>query len=296
MEIGFIGLGHMGLPMVRNLLAAGKRVRVCDTAAAAVGQAVESGATAAASIAQLAAAADVIVTMLPTPAIVRTVIAGPDGVLAHARQGALVIDCSTSDPRTAVDMQAIGAAQGKTVIDAPVSGGVPGAKAGTLTFMVGGAESSFEAARPTLSAMGKNIVHCGAAGSGQAAKLCNNLLLAVSTIAVSESMCLGASLGLDPKVLAGIINTSSGRCWVSEAYNPYPGVLQDAPASHGFTGGFACDLMIKDLSLAMDAAHGSGQPLPMTAISKQLFQMASLQGAGSKDISAIVNMFMHQNF
>ncbi|HYD62100.1 MAG TPA: 3-hydroxyisobutyrate dehydrogenase [Noviherbaspirillum sp.] len=294
MEIGFIGLGHMGDPMVRNLLKAGKSVRVYDTSAAAIGQAVEQGAAAASSVAELAATADVIITMLPTPAIVRGVIAGPDGVLVHAKAGALVIDCSTSDPRTAVDLEKIGAEHGKTVIDAPVSGGVPGAKAGTLTFMVGGSEPAFEAARPILSAMGKNIVHCGAAGSGQAAKVCNNLLLAVSTIAVSESMCLGVSLGLDPKVLAGIINTSSGRCWVSENYNPYPGVLKEAPASNSFSGGFATDLMIKDLSLALDAAHGTGQPLPMTAISKQLFQMASLQGDGGKDISAIVNMFKNQ--
>ncbi|MCR4471556.1 MULTISPECIES: 3-hydroxyisobutyrate dehydrogenase [unclassified Burkholderia] len=291
MDIGFIGLGHMGLPMLGNLLAAGHTVRAFDTSSSAIAQAVDRGALPARSVAELAASVDVVVTMLPTPAVVRAVICGPDGVLAHARQGAFVIDCSTSDPQTAAEIEAMGAASGKTVVDAPVSGGVPGAKAATLTFMVGGSDLGFESARPILSAMGKNIVRCGPAGSGQAAKLCNNLLLGVSTIAVSESMCLGVSLGLAPDVLAQIINTSSGRCWVSEVYNPYPGVVADAPASNGFSGGFACDLMIKDLSLALDSAHNSRQPLPMTALSKQFFQVLSHQGGGSKDISAVVGLF-----
>jgi 3-hydroxyisobutyrate dehydrogenase len=291
MEIGFIGLGHMGFPMMSNLMADGNVVRVYDTSDAAISLAVERGALAARSAIELAQSVDVIITMLPTPAVVRSVLCGPDGVIAQAKQNALIIDCSTSDPSTAVGMEALAAALGKTLLDAPVSGGVPGAKAGTLTFMVGGSPSGFLAAKPILSAMGKNIVHCGTAGSGQAAKLCNNLLLGVSTIAVSESMCLGVSLGLDAGVLAHIINTSSGHCWVSEVYNPYPGVVKDAPASNDFSAGFACDLMIKDLSLALDAAHGTRQPLPMTSISKQLFQVLSHQGHGEKDISAIVRMF-----
>ncbi len=291
MEIGFIGLGHMGFPMVRNLIAAGRNVRVYDTSSKAIAEAVEQGAVAATSVAELAAATDVIVTMLPTPAVVRNVVCGADGILQNAKEGTLIIDCSTSDPVLAAELEALANAQGKIMIDAPVSGGVPGAKAGTLTFMVGGPESAFTAAKPILAGMGKNIVHCGKAGSGQAAKLCNNLLLGVSSVAVSESMCLGVSLGLDPEVLAGIINTSSGRCWVSDIYNPYPGVRKDAPASNDFKGGFATDLMIKDLTLALDAAHSTRQPLPMTAMSKQLFQVISLQGNGDKDISAIVNMF-----
>jgi len=281
----------MGFPMVSNLLAAGNIVRVYDTSDAAISLAVERGALAAHSAVELAQCVDVIITMLPTPAVVRGVFCGPEGVIAQAKQNTLIIDCSTSDPGTAVELEALAAALGKTVLDAPVSGGVPGAKAGTLTFMVGGSPSGFLAAKPILSAMGKNIVHCGTAGSGQAAKLCNNLLLGVSTIAVSESMCLGVSLGLEPDVLAQIINTSSGHCWVSEVYNPYPGVVKDAPASNDFSGGFACDLMIKDLSLALDAAHGMRQPLPMTSVSKQLFQVLSHQGHGEKDISAIVRMF-----
>lgn len=291
MEIGFIGLGHMGFPMVCNLLAAGNTVRVYDTNTATIAKTVERGAKAALSITELATTADVVITMLPTPDVVRSVISGPDGILRHLKQGALIIDCSTSDPQIAVELEALAGTQGKILIDAPVSGGVPGATAGTLTFMVGGSEIGYQSAQPILAAMGKNIVHCGAAGTGQAAKICNNLLLAVSTVAVSESMCLGVSLGLSPAVLANIINTSSGRCWVSEVYNPYPGVVQGSPASHDFSGGFACDLMIKDLSLALDAAHGARQPLPMTAISKQLFQMISLRGEGSKDITAIVKMF-----
>lgn len=291
MEIGFIGLGRMGLPMVSNLLTAGNVVRVYDTSHAAIAQAVELGALATQSVTELARSSDAIVTMLPTPAVVRSVLCGPDGVIAHAKHNALVIDCSTCDSRTAAEMEALATAAGKTALDAPVSGGVPGAKAGTLTFMVGGSHNGFLSARPILSAMGRNIVHCGPAGSGQAAKLCNNLLLGVSTVAVSESMCLGVSLGLAPDVLAQIINTSSGRRWVSEIYNPYPGVVKDAPASNNFSGGFACDLLIKDLSLALDAAHGARQPLPMTSISKQLFQVLSNQGHGDKDISAIVTMF-----
>ncbi|AJG22520.1 3-hydroxyisobutyrate dehydrogenase [Cupriavidus basilensis] len=291
MKIGFIGLGHMGLPMASNLLRSGNAVHVFDTSSQAIGLAVERGAIATGSIADLAAAVDVVITMLPNPAIVRSVVAGPDGVLAHAKDGTLIIECSTSDPQTARDLESMAQSSGKAMIDAPVSGGVPGAEAGTLTFMVGGTEEAFVAARPILMAMGKNIVNCGPAGSGQAAKICNNLLLGVSTIAVSESMCLGVSLGLAPDVLAAIINTSSGRCWVSEVYNPYPGVVKSAPASNDFSGGFACDLMIKDLSLALDAASGTRQPLPMTALSKQLFQLLSLKGEGSKDITAIVQMF-----
>lgn len=291
MEIGFIGLGHMGFPMMSNLLAAGNIVRVYDTSAHAVSRAVENGAVAAGSVAELAAATDVIITMLPTPAIVRGVVCGADGILPNAKQGALIIDCSTSDPVLAAELETLAGAQGCTMIDAPVSGGVPGATAGTLTFMVGGSETAFASAKPVLEAMGKNIVHCGKAGSGQAAKLCNNLLLGVSTVAVSESMALGVSLGLSPHVLASVINTSSGRCWVSEVYNPYPGVVKGSPASNNFADGFATDLMIKDLALALGAAHNAHQPLPMTAISMQMFQMLSSQGSGDKDITAVVTMF-----
>ncbi|MCO4878302.1 3-hydroxyisobutyrate dehydrogenase [Paraburkholderia caribensis] len=291
MDIGFIGLGNMGGPMVRNLLGAGNQVHVFDMSDKAISQAVEYGAAATSSISELAKKVDVIVSMLPTPAIVKEVMVSPEGVIPNAREGTLIIDCSTSDPKTAVQLEALAVASGLNLIDAPVSGGVPGAKAGTLTFMVGGTEAGFLAAKPVLIAMGQNVVHCGPPGSGQAAKLCNNLLLGVSTIAVSESMCLGVRLGLDPSVLANIINSSSGRCWVSEVYNPYPGVLSGSPASNDFLGGFACDLMIKDLSLALDAAHGVHQPLPMTAASKQFFQIMSHQGNGAKDITAIVRMF-----
>jgi 3-hydroxyisobutyrate dehydrogenase len=157
--------------------------------------------------------------------------------------------------------------------------------------MVGGSAAGFQAAQPVLSAMGKNLVHCGPEGSGQIAKLCNNLLLGVSTVAVSESMCLGVRLGLAPEVLAGIINSSSGHCWVSEVYNPYPGIVSTSPASNHFKGGFACDLMIKDLSLALDAAQVAQQALPMAAVAKQLFQLLSHQGAGEQDITAMVTMF-----
>jgi 3-hydroxyisobutyrate dehydrogenase len=291
MQIGFIGLGNMGFPMVCNLLKRGNAVRIYDSSPEAIARTVQRGAIEASSIAELAESVDVIITMLPTPPVVQRVVSGSDGILRHARSGALVIDCSTSDPAVAADLEKMARRTGHILIDAPVSGGVAGAEAGTLTFMVGASEAAFRSAQPVLSSMGKNIVHCGPAGSGQAAKLCNNLLLGVSAVAVSESMCLGVKLGLSPQVLAGIINTSSGRCWVSEKYNPYPGVLPDAPASNDFSGGFACELMIKDLTLALELAHRARQPLPMTALAQQLFQVLSFQGSGHMDISAIVNMF-----
>lgn len=295
MKIGFVGLGQMGFPMVKNLLAAKHDVAIYDTNSVAIEKAAGMGATSVVSLKMLVSAVDVVITMLPTPPIVRDVYTSPEGILRNVKKNTLLIDCSTGDPQTAIDLAKIAAAQGNPMIDAPVSGGVPGAEAGTLTFMVGGNEKDFTSAKAVLFGMGKNIVHCGPHGTGQVAKLCNNVLLGISMVGVSESMCLGVQLGMDPKVLAGIINTSSGRCWVSDTYNPYPGVLEHAPASKGFSGGFACDLMIKDLSLAIAAADGAKQPMPMSAVSKQLFQMLSLQGNGEKDISAMVTFFKSAN-
>jgi 3-hydroxyisobutyrate dehydrogenase len=174
--------------------------------------------------------------------------------------------------------------------DAPVSGGTGGAEAGTLTFMVGAEPQLFERIKPLLGHMGKNIVHCGGAGTGQVAKICNNMLLGISMVGVAEAMNLGVSLGIDPKVLAGIINTSSGRCWSSDTYNPYPGVLPNAPASRGYTGGFGTDLMLKDLGLATDAAKQAKASVVMGATAQQLYQLLSSQGAGGQDFSAIINL------
>jgi len=180
---------------------------------------------------------------------------------------------------------------GNPMADAPVSGGTGGAEGGTLTFMVGADPTLFERIKPLLAQMGRNIVHCGGVGTGQVAKICNNMLLGISMIGVAEAMNLGVALGIDPKVLAGIINTSSGRCWSSDTYNPYPGVLEKAPASRGYTGGFGTDLMLKDLGLATDAARQAKQSVVLGAAAQQLYQLASSSGAGALDFSAIINLF-----
>ncbi|MFP6847246.1 MAG: 3-hydroxyisobutyrate dehydrogenase [Pseudomonas sp.] len=292
MHIGFLGLGNMGGPMARNLLKAGHRVTVFDPSAQAVATLVEAGATAAASPAAVAQAkVEAIVTMLPAAAQVKQVYQGKDGLLAHVGQGVLLIDCSTIDPLTAREVATLALAQGNPMLDAPVSGGTGGAAAGTLTFMVGGSASAFEQAGSILSAMGKNLVHCGASGNGQVAKIANNMLLGISMVGVAEAMALGVALGMDAKVLAGIINTSSGRCWSSEINNPFPGVLENAPASRGYSGGFGTDLMLKDLGLATEAAKHVRQPVMLGAAAQQLYQSFSQQGNGGLDFSAIIKLY-----
>lgn len=211
-----------------------------------------------------------------------------DGVLAGVRAGTPVVDCSTIDPQTAREVSAAAAKQGVDLADAPVSGGTGGAAAGTLTFMVGASDELFATLQPVLAQMGRNIVHCGAVGTGQIAKICNNLLLGISMIGVSEAMALGNALGIDTKVLAGIINSSTGRCWSSDTYNPWPGIIETAPASRGYTGGFGAELMLKDLGLATEAARQAHQPVILGAVAQQLYQAMSLRGDGGKDFSAIV--------
>jgi len=211
-----------------------------------------------------------------------------DGVLAGIRPGTPTVDCSTIDPQTARDVSKAAAAKGVDMGDAPVSGGTGGAAAGTLTFMVGASTELFASLKPVLEQMGRNIVHCGEVGTGQIAKICNNLLLGISMIGVSEAMALGNALGIDTKVLAGIINSSTGRCWSSDTYNPWPGVIETAPASRGYTGGFGAELMLKDLGLATEAARQAHQPVILGAVAQQLYQAMSLRGEGGKDFSAIV--------
>ncbi|MFP5339027.1 MAG: 3-hydroxyisobutyrate dehydrogenase [Gammaproteobacteria bacterium] len=295
MHIGFLGLGNMGAPMARNLLKAGHSLTVFDPFTQAVAALVEAGASAAASPTAVAkAGVEAIVTMLPTAAHVKQVYLGKDGLLAHVGQGVLLIDSSTIDPLSAREVATLAIAQGNPMLDAPVSGGTGGAAAGTLTFMVGGSVSVFDQALPILSAMGKNVVHCGSAGNGQVAKIANNMLLGISMVGVAEAMALGVALGMDAKVLAGIINTSSGRCWSSEVYNPFPGVLDNVPAARGYSGGFGSDLMLKDLGLATDAARHARQPVPLGATAQQLYQTFSLQGHGGLDFSAIINLFRRE--
>lgn len=296
MHIGFLGLGNMGGPMARNLLKAGHRLSVYDLSATAVAGLAEAGAQPADSPAAVArAGVEAIITMLPAAAQVRQVYLGDDGLLAHVPAGVLLIDSSTIDPMSAREVAAAAARNGNPMVDAPVSGGTVGAAAATLTFMVGGSEAQFQQAQPILSAMGRNIVHCGASGNGQVAKVANNMLLGISMIGVAEAMSLGVALGMDAKVLAGVINSSSGRCWSSEVNNPFPGVLENGPASRSYSGGFGTDLMLKDLGLASDAAKQVRQPVILGALAQQLYQASSLRGQGSLDFSAIIRMYRQED-
>jgi 3-hydroxyisobutyrate dehydrogenase len=291
MKIGFIGLGHMGAPMALNLLKAGHTLKVFDLSEAALLTLAEAGAERAASPKDAVSGAEWVVTMLPAAAHVRTVLTAADGVLAGIAKGVTIIDSSTIDPASAREFAALAAAHGNSFVDAPVSGGTGGAVAGTLTFMVGGAAAVYESVKPVLSGMGKNIVHCGDTGTGQVAKICNNLVLGVTMAGVAEAMALGEALGIDPKVLGGIMNTSTGRSWSSDTYNPFPGVIETAPSSRGYTGGFGTDLMLKDLGLATDAAKGVRQPAFMGALAQQLYQAMSSRGDGKLDFSAVIKLY-----
>ena len=282
----------MGAPMAHNLLKAGHQLSVFDLNAAAVENLVGAGALPVDSPTAIAQGnAELIITMLPAAPHVKSVYLGENGLIASSRAGVMLIDCSTIDPHSAREVAKAAAEHGNPMLDAPVSGGTGGAAAGTLTFMVGGSDADFDRAQPILAAMGKNIVHCGAAGNGQVAKVANNMLLGISMIGVAEAMALGVALGMDAKTLAGVINTSSGRCWSSDTYNPFPGVLENAPASRGYSGGFGSDLMLKDLGLATEAAKQVRQPVILGALAQQLYQSFSAQGHGSLDFSAIINQY-----
>ncbi len=291
MKIGFIGLGHMGNPMVRNLIKHGHALKVFDVVPELVKKLTDLGCVSASSAAKCAQDVDVLITMLPSSPHVRSVYLGEQGVLGATAAGTMLIDASTIDPHTARDVAMEARAKRLSMIDAPVSGGTGGAEAGTLTFMVGGELADYEKAKPILAAMGKNIVHCGAAGNGQVAKICNNMMLAIEMIATAEGMALAAKLGMDPKVFAGIANTSSGRCWSSDTYNPYPGVIDGTPASRGYTGGFGADLMLKDLTLVTEAAKAAKQPVLLGAAAQQLYQMHSAAGHGGLDFSSIIKLY-----
>jgi 3-hydroxyisobutyrate dehydrogenase len=290
MKIAFIGLGNMGAPMARNLLKAGHALVVFDVAQHQVQALTAAGASAAVSAAAAAAQAEMVITMLPSSPHVKSVYLGSDGLLEAVARGVPLIDSSTIDPHAAREVAAAAAAHGCPMADAPVSGGTGGAEAATLTFMVGAEAAQFERIKPVLAQMGSNIVHCGPSGTGQAAKICNNMLLAISMIGVAEAMSLGAALGIDPAVLAGIINTSSGRCWSSAVNNPYPGVMPNVPASRDYTGGFGANLMLKDLGLATEAAKQVKQAVVLGSAAQQLYQLFSSQGGGGKDFSAIINL------
>lgn len=292
MRIGFIGLGHMGDPMARNLLKAGHALKVHDVVPALVEKLASLGSETAPSPAECSRGVDALITMLPSSPHVRAVYLGENGVLAGAAPGTPLIDCSTIDPMTAREVAEAAKRRGCPMVDAPVSGGVGGAEAATLTFMVGGEPADFERAKPLLQAMGRNIVHCGASGNGQVTKICNNLMLAIEMIATSEGMSLAAKLGMDPKVFASVVNTSSGRCWSSETYNPYPGVLENSPASRGYSGGFGAELMLKDLTLVTEAAKSVRQPVMLGALAQQIYQKHACDGHGAKDFSSVILQYL----
>ena len=281
--------------MANNLLKNGYPLVVFDVSEAAVNNIASSNKNVkvAKSPKELAAQVDQIVTMLPSSPHVLSVYTGENGLLQTMKKNSLLIDTSTIDPNVAREVSSKVQEKSGTMIDAPVSGGVGGAQAGTLTFMVGGTVDAFNNAKPILQSMGKNIVHCGDSGNGQVVKICNNLVLAISMIGVSEAMNLGVSMGMDPKVLAGIFNTSSARCWSSDTYNPVPGVMENVPASRGYVGGFGVDLMAKDVGLAVDAANKIKAPLFLGAQALQVYNQISNQGNGNKDF-AFVYQFLNK--
>ncbi len=295
MKIGFIGLGNMGGPMAHNLVKAGHHLLVFDVNEEAIATAVQAGAQAVDSAAQMAAAKpQVIFTMLPQVQHVKSVYLGEEGVIAHGHPDTLLVDCSTIDPHSARLVASAAEERGITLIDAPVSGGTKGAQEATLTFMVGGPKAAFEQVTRYLQARGKSTGHCGQVGNGRGAKGASNMLLAISMIGVAEAMNLGVALGMEPEVLAQIINTSSGRCWSSDTNNPYPGVLEGVPASRGYEGGFGSALMLKDLGLAMDAAGQAQQPVMLGALAKQLYQQLCNLGHEHLDFSAIMKLYQQE--
>ncbi|MET0383935.1 MAG: 3-hydroxyisobutyrate dehydrogenase [Burkholderiaceae bacterium] len=289
-NIAFIGLGNMGLPMAANLARAGHAVTAFDLSADAAGRARAQGLPVAASAAEAVEEAAVVVSMLPAGRHVESLFLGDGGLLSRLAAGTLVVDCSTIAPASAGKVAEAAAARGLPMIDAPVSGGTAGAAAGTLTFIVGGDAAALELARPVLLGMGKNVFHMGAAGSGQVAKLCNNMALGVIMAVTGEALALGVAHGLDAKALSQMMAVSTGRSWATEACNPWPGVSEHAPASRGYAGGFASDLMLKDLGLAVEAAMAAGAAIPLGELARNLYAMNRRAGRGGLDFSSVVKL------
>ncbi|ETN11615.1 3-hydroxyisobutyrate dehydrogenase [Phytophthora nicotianae INRA-310] len=284
-SVGVIGLGQMGGRMADNLRKHGHKLVVCDPVPANVQRQVDQGAKAAANAREVAEQCDTIITMLPSTATVECVYLGEDGVHEALRSEHLLLDSSTIDPIFTKKLSKELHDRGATFVDAPVSGGVAGAQNGTLTFMVGGEPEEFERVKPVLKAMGKNLVHCGGSSTGQIAKLCNNLALAIQMASVAEAMNLGTTLGIDPKILKNIMDTSTSSCWSTLVNHPYPGLMENVPASNNYEGGFAVGLHRKDLGLAMDCAKHAEVSIPLTCQVHQLYNMMVACGYGKKDFS-----------
>ena len=284
-RIAFIGLGNMGGPMAANLVKAGHKVTAFDLVAASRDQAKADGAATAESSVAAVKGADVVVTMLPAG---KHVISVWNEVVPAMAKGALIIDCSTIDVGSAKQAHALAAKHGVGSIDAPVSGGTGGAKGATLTFMCGGDEKAFATAKPVLEKMGKKIVHCGGAGAGQAAKICNNMILGVSMIVVSEAFALAEKLGLSHQALFDVASTSSGQCWSLTSYCPVPGPVPASPANNDYRPGFAAALMLKDLTLAQDAANATGAATPLGKQAQEIYKEFDAAGNGGVDFSGVI--------
>ncbi|MEK1894418.1 MAG: 3-hydroxyisobutyrate dehydrogenase [Rhizobium sp.] len=286
-RIAFIGLGNMGGPMAANLVKAGHQVTGFDLAAPVLQAAQAQGVTAASHISQAVSEAEIIVTMLPQG---KHVLSAWTDILGSIPAGTLVIDSSTIDVDSARKAHEMASNAGCLSLDAPVSGGTGGAAAGTLTFMAGGSDEAFAKAKPILEAMGKKIVHCGEPGAGQAAKICNNMILGISMIGVCEAFALGEKLGLSHQALFDVASTSSGQCWSISTYCPVPGPVPTSPANNGYKPGFAAALMLKDLRLSQEAALSTGASTPLGAEASQLYALFEKQGNGGRDFSAIIEM------
>ncbi|MCR9256147.1 MAG: 3-hydroxyisobutyrate dehydrogenase [Alphaproteobacteria bacterium] len=294
-DIGFIGLGNMGGPMAANLIKAGHRVTGFDLSATSLDAFKSAGGCPAASVQEAVKGAKAVVTMLPAGKHLRAVYLGEDGVLSALTEPTLLVDCSTVDVESARAVAAAAAERNHAMIDAPVSGGVGGAEAGALTFMVGGEEEALDCARPLLEAMGKTIVHAGGAGNGQAAKICNNMVLGISMIAVSEAFTLAEKLGLSHQALFDISSKASGQCWSLTTYCPVPGPVPTSPANRDYQPGFTAAMMLKDLKLAQEASAGVGATTPLGAEAGQVYQLFCNAGNEEVDFSGVIKMLRGEN-
>ncbi|SMH61925.1 3-hydroxyisobutyrate dehydrogenase [Azospirillum agricola] len=289
-RIAFIGLGNMGRPMCENLVKAGNDVVGYDIAPAMRDAYAAAGGRVAATLAEALAEADTVISMIPTGKHVRAAYEGEGGILALARSGTLMIDCSTIDVDSAQAVSKAASAAGFVMVDAPVSGAVPAAQAGALTFMVGGTAEGYERAKPILTGMGKNLFHVGASGSGNAMKICNNMMAGMSMVAISEVFTLAEKLGLDNQAVYDVVTRSSGNCWALQAYCPVPGPVPTSPANRDYQPGFTAAMMLKDMRLSQQAASASGAATPLAGSSAAFYQMLVESGHGAKDFSAVFEL------
>lgn len=290
MKIGFIGLGHMGMPMALNLLKAGMTVTVYDVVSKAMEEAVKAGAKGASTLSEACAKQDVIITMVQTGKQVNELCRADDGIFKNMDKAGLYIDCSSIDISTSRELHQAAEKLGIAMLDSPVSGGVAGATSGSLTMMVGGSAADFKRAEPVLKIMGKKIIHAGQSGSGQAAKICNNMLLAISMIGVSEAFNLANKLGLDQKKFFEISSNASGQCWSMTSYCPVPNIIENVPANHHYQPGFMAKMMLKDLRLAMQAANSVDAAIPLGGMATELYELFVKHGYGEMDFSGIIKL------